>query len=652
MVYRLGSLLDRVRWKEVSAAVGEQSTNREKYFPIISTFRWWARRQHAVIGALLEAAEEELGSTGLVISDPFSGGGTVAIEASRRGLPVYAQDLYPWPVRGLATALTQVPPEELISAGHELLGALDPLRSSYRHRDSGGEKEVSHILRVKMVRCSACESTAYLFRDPLISLASRRKGETEAFFGCRVCGGVSKRRADVKSFRCGLCRRRWPTANKERLGTDSIMRCPHGRHDITYASAGQSVGWKAVLIQERPVDGAQGSTTLRAARADDPTEDTPRHVIPEVLQEPIPDGVETKRLRSCGYHNWADLYTHRQVHVLLEALGKVKELNYSEPVRQRLALAVLGAAEMPGYLCRWDRYNLKAFEAIANHRYPNHTCVAAETNLLSDVGRGTLPRRILAAEKALSWLAAQHKAPQNVRCTSNHAAKREVGEGVLLAEGSSRTQLLADGAARLVLTDPPYHDDVQYGELARLFHVWLRCYDGTIRVDESLEATPNPRRGTDTESYEALVGECLAESRRTLAPGGRLILTFHNNDLSAWKALAGALSRAQFGVIGLAVVDSENASDHAKRGKKAFARDLVLECSPLADLIPGRPPLIATSADTEQAKNLLAVGLAVTEAVAEAVAQACASEAAARVDLGQSYRENLRHLGGETEIIR
>lgn len=642
----MGSVLDKVRWEEVNRTVGEQRPNREKHFPVISTFRWWARRQHAVIGSLLDAAEEELGREGLLIADPFSGGGTVAIEAARRGLSVYAQDLYPWPIRGLATALTPASPEEMVSAGRELLEELAPLRRHFRHREGDSEWEATHVLRVRTAACPSCECRVHLFREPLISLASRRKGETDAFFGCRACGDVTRRAADVRSFGCSSCGRRWSTMKDEQAGDDIMMQCPHCRHAITYASACRPSGWEPILIQERIIDGKSPSpTVLRPVRAGDPVEDTGQPPDCEPLLEHIPDGVETRRLLACGYRNWADLYTRRQAHVLLRALEEIKRLDYPESVRGRLALAVLGAAEMPGYLCRWDRYNLKAFEAVANHRYAHYTCVAAETNLLSEVGRGTLPRRLLAAEKALSWLAEQDKASRSVKLASTQVPQQNPGEGVLLAEGSSTTQLLPDGTARLVLTDPPYHDDVQYGELARLFHIWLRCYDETAEIDETSEATPNAKRGTDTESHESLIGDCLAESRRALAPGGRLILTFHNNDLSAWKALAGALRRASFAVVALAVVDSENASDHSKRGKRVFVADLVLECVPHSDKESAARPLVATGSDTDQGKNLLAIGLA--------VAEECALEVPADRDLRCRYTEHLEHLsGGVEELIR
>jgi len=131
----MGCVIDRVPWVEVDERVGVQRTNRETQSPAISVFRWWARRQHPAMGAILDAARAELGSEGLVVSDPFSGGGTVAMEAVRRGLPVYAQDLYPWPVRGLAAALSPAPPGLLEDAARRLLEALDPYRAWYRRQE-------------------------------------------------------------------------------------------------------------------------------------------------------------------------------------------------------------------------------------------------------------------------------------------------------------------------------------------------------------------------------------------------------------------------------------------------------------------------------------------------------------------------------------
>src|SRR4051812_17534415 len=105
-------LLAGLAWPEVEQLVRAQQRNREVHTPSISAFRWWARRPHALIGALLDEAAD--GADGkLTVSDPFSGGGTVAVEAARRELNVYAQDLHPWAVAGLRAVLTPVDAQEL-----------------------------------------------------------------------------------------------------------------------------------------------------------------------------------------------------------------------------------------------------------------------------------------------------------------------------------------------------------------------------------------------------------------------------------------------------------------------------------------------------------------------------------------------------------
>jgi putative DNA methylase len=179
--------------------------------------------------------------------------------------------------------------------------------------------------------------------------------------------------------------------------------------------------------------------------------------------------------------------------------------------------------------------------------------------------------------------------------------------------GSSVKQALRSNSVNVVLTDPPYFDDVQYGELARLFHLWLSVYDPGVVVDEAAEAVPNSIRGTSAADYEAIIAACLRESLRTLKPDGKLILTFHNKKVAAWRALAGAITSAGLRVSALAAVLAENQADHCKRYVNAMLHDLVIECMPASDepcvtLLEFVPKSIAE-------KNLAAMGLALAESV-------------------------------------
>lgn len=68
--------------------------------------------------------------------------------------------------------------------------------------------------------------------------------------------------------------------------------------------------------------------------------------------------------------------------------------------------------------------------------------------------------------------------------------------------------------------------------------------------------------------------------RRALKPGGHLVLSYVNRDPDAWVALFAALQAAGFRTPGYEVVQSENDVDHAKAGRRACNRDVVLDLIP------------------------------------------------------------------------
>jgi adenine-specific DNA methylase len=331
------------------------------------------------------------------------------------------------------------------------------------------------------------------------------------------------------------------------------------------------------------------------------------------LRITIPDGLETAGLKRYGFSFWSQLYTRRQLDTITAALREAAQIEASDAVKQHLRLAILGATEMAGYVCRWERYHPKALEAIANHRFSRST-VTVETNLLSTSGRGTLPRRFEAAEKALRWMQTEGY-PVHTSHAKSSSSRRRVN-GALIVTGSSERQLLQKGAAQLIFTDPPYHDDLQYGELARLFHAWMAHAGECDAPLESNEAVPNSVRGATTEHYEDKVAACLNESRRALAASGRLVLTFHNKNMKAWKALSQALFRASFDVVALAAVAAENDSDHSKRGKESLLSDLVIECRPKCKKRRRSWRIVVHGVtNSPERKNLEAIGLALAECV-------------------------------------
>jgi SAM-dependent methyltransferase len=633
-----GSLLEEIDWRALDKQVSREQRNREVYSPAVSLFRWWARRPHALIGEILEATA----GSGLNVSDPFSGGGTVALEAARRGHHIYAQDIHPWAANGLATALDRVDPKTLAEAGEKWLVGLAGKRSALygtecpRHEDR--ESEILTTFWVRRAVCPTCQAEAFLYPYSLISLASRRKEETDGFFGCGACGHVTRSALGTGARRCSHCR--------STLSAPSLSQLPGGRFHCRSATCGKEFPafaadfrWQPVLVQrlcgtvahiERPTTAER--TVIAAAGTDD---------LPASLTAEIPPGLETQRLRRAGIRRWSDLYPPRQLDAMLTAAQALEDLKLTPQISDRLRLVICGASEMAGYASRWDRYYPKAFEATANHRF-SLTGLAAETNLLAERGRGTLRRRLAQSVRAAAWSRKfEGSPPRRISARSRSRLGAADLDRPTVVQGSSTSQPLADRSVDLVLTDPPYYDDVQYAELASLFLAWAQATDlipASVHVDLRSEAVPNTLRGTDTARYCRLLSAVFSESRRTLKPGGHLVLTFHNTTGRAWWALARALGGAGFFVAALAVAHAENETDHAKRGRRAFSRDLVIECR--AAPVDAAELVIAAEPGEAQSFELLAAGRAVAGLAAE-LASGKIKRTRTYETFGRSYRQHL-----------
>jgi hypothetical protein len=331
------------------------------------------------------------------------------------------------------------------------------------------------------------------------------------------------------------------------------------------------------------------------------------------LASHIPRGLETAKLRRAGFRTWASLYPTRQLEVLIRAAKLLETMDFEPVIRDRLRLCLAGATEMPGYLCRWDRYHPKVFEALSNHRY-SFDGLAIEPNPIAPVGRGSLARRLRAsviAAKTFAEVASSYRTVNYIRTDANRVATAK--HAVTIAQGSSERVLLPNRCASIIVTDPPYFDSVQYGELASLFLAWsapmgIADQAGVFRCRS--EAVPNRFRRTGAIAYQRKLVAIFAECARVIHTRGRLVLTYHSTDLRAWWALGSALSVNGFQIAAIAAARTENGADHSKRGKRSFVSDLLIEC------VLGQPncaPRRLTVPRSSEHRELLAVGEAMAE---------------------------------------
>ena len=253
-------------------------------------------------------------------------------------------------------------------------------------------------------------------------------------------------------------------------------------------------------------------------------------------------------------------------------------------------MAIVGSAEMAGHLSRWDRFYLKSYESMAGHRF-NFTTFSAEPNVwgASSSGRGTVSAGCARSPRPHDWLHERDgrdlvvEGPLAARLASGRAMGRRVD--VRAVEGSSERMLLPAAVVDLVLTDPPYHDDVQYSELSLPLRAWALLSEddldgrGPGQPDERPELRGGRLRGSARRGSSA-------RARRALRVDGHLIFSYANREPDAW---IGALRRAAGRRLprgGCELVHSENETDYAKRDVRACTLDLII------DVVPVGPALV------------------------------------------------------------
>ena len=113
----------------------------------------------------------------------------------------------------------------------------------------------------------------------------------------------------------------------------------------------------------------------------------------------------------------------------------------------------------------------------------------------------------------------------------------------LLLSRSSTNLPVPDNSVDAIITDPPYGANVNYGELADYWWIWLN--DGkTIEKEE--EAVINRTRRKSIREYEEALTKVFKECMRVLRPGGAFVSTFNSKDAAVVTAFITAASRAGF----------------------------------------------------------------------------------------------------------
>ena len=158
----------------------------------------------------------------------------------------------------------------------------------------------------------------------------------------------------------------------------------------------------------------------------------------------------------------------------------------------------------------------------------------------------------------------------------------------------------------LIITDPPYMDNVHYSELADFFHAWLRelrPYDSYPTEAPSTRASGEVQ-SPSPEGFGRAIGAVWNECHRVLKDGGLLAFTFHQARVGGWRALVSALADAGFRVTAIQPIKGEMSTSSTKHGREPSNLDSIVVCRKAAEVsAPGTSTLEAAA----EAERKLAV---------------------------------------------
>jgi len=551
--------------------------------PLYRVHRWFARRVGSQFRSILTALtlspdqadafwEIYLGKTsvdGAVILDPFIGGGTSLVESLRCNARVIGFDIDP-----VATFITRFELSasrmeehypEIDQVCEEVANHIMPL---HRTKVDGVERDVLHHFWVQVKRCANCQSNVEL--HPHFQLAySKEKGLQWVF--CKDCHAVYELPIERKVLHCSCGKRTTISAGTHSNG---VMTCPTCKHTQKIAAddldSAEPPRWK--LFAQEYLVGTGKNCTRHFKRVEEPDLELyaratrKLRMIGDGLIVPtraVPrEGRSDGRPLIHGIRYYSDFFNDRQklhLHLLGSAIKRVE----NDEARRCLELAF---SEHLTTNCMYTAYAFgyrRTSPMFSIHSY-RHITRPVELNPWQDgVGRGTFINTVKKISKAIAFAKAPEELhPEGSRMTYDDDFNRkqaslgsvdEVLNGTATAaietQSSEELHLLPSGSVDLVLTDPPYFDNLSYSELSDFYLSWHQAlgfapppYDDNVTSAPILQNLAITRRSDEAiKGYQQRLQRIFMECCRVLKPNGICVFTYHHKLASAWDALGTAL---------------------------------------------------------------------------------------------------------------
>lgn len=614
---------DRFPFEFISQLAERESWRKEVHRPIYHVHKWWAKRLGSVFRGILlgcvlpeeadlqEAFYRTHSFSGMTVFDPFMGSGTTVGEAHKLGLSALGRDINPVAVQAVRIALGPMRRDELQIAFDDLSESVGRrIRALYRSKDSLGRPcDVLYHFWVMQAPCPRCRQDLDLFPSFVIAGNASPNRKPAVQILCPICGNIFAGRHGQEQATCTSCGHTFaPGRGIARGAKAACPRCEHVFR-ILDALGGVRPAYrlyaKLVLTREGLKEYLPATIEDHEAYAEcvQLLESEVREGTIKLPVLELAEGYNTRQAIRYGFKAWRDFFNDRQLLALGWLHAAIAEISDAD---SRAALLTLfsGVLEFNNMFASYKGEGTGAVRHMFAHHIlkPERTPVEANiwgTAKSSGSFRNLFRSRLM---RALDYrrkpTEVNGRTGKGIVCSLPFSGNVDPWprentlspRAISLSCGDSADTGLADSSVGLIVTDPPFFDNVHYSELADFFYSWQQIAQG-----KESETTRKPAEVQDTEAdaFAAKLGIVLRECRRVLKDGGLLAFTYHHSRDEGWAALTGAILGAGFVVVNSHPVKAEmSVATPKSQAKEPIQLDIILVC---------RKAMLAAKSSTIQA---------------------------------------------------
>jgi len=455
--------------------------------PIYRMHRYFARRPHNVISALIE----HYSRPGDTILDPFCGGGTTVVEGLRLKRKVIGVDLNPMAIFITRCEVMNLDPEDVETS-------LEWIAETTR-------EEINALYQTPCPQCGA-EATTNWTKWSVVYVCPHCNHPTVA---------AEARKLGPGKYACTRCEREFRVTNLPRQADRMLEQ---------YVSC---------LVCG--FEGVEQATEEDIQRCVDREQQIDSIIEQEGLwypQQVMPLDYELRKPNNLICEQFSDFFSRRNLLALARLLRRINSTEGQEMrcFLQHILTSVVG----------WtNRMVTDERHGWALHAYwlPDIYCENNVWNILRRRSKWAIRGKQYNQEEIGDYFVEAQSANDILQGNAT----------CWLLTQSSTSLPLPNESVDAVITDPPYGGNVQYGELSNFWAVWLpETLGADSLIDSPEEVVMKRYKEGEAEKFERLLGRVFSECHRVLKDNGWLVITFNNRDASVWFSMLRAARQAGF----------------------------------------------------------------------------------------------------------